>query len=184
MSTRASIILKEGCTYANPIYLYHHCDGYVEGVGYILRRVMKFHPFCYVEQVATDLVRMEDKYGSGFRVSNVLPDDIEYVYVIDGDSKTVVSYKRQSWDDDVQEFMKWPHLTLYDCKESMGKVVLYGIGDHVKWRRHDKDWKEVLNTRYEVKGYDPVGKYVLELDGERFEADEDELYINDDLWKR
>ena len=97
MSTRASIILKEGCTYTNPIYLYHHCDGYVEGVGYILRRVMKFHPFCYVEQVATDLVRMEDKYGSGFRVSNVLPDDIEYVYVIDGDSKTVVAYKRPSW---------------------------------------------------------------------------------------
>lgn len=88
MSTRCNIIVKAK---GNKITLYHHWDGYIEGVGQDL--VNKLKPFfdsnnkCYWSDVVNMLVK--NKEDEGYEITSRIHGDIEYLYTIDTDKKTI-----------------------------------------------------------------------------------------------
>ena len=88
MSTRCNIIVKAK---GKKITLYHHWDGYLEGVGQDL--VNKFKNMfidnnkCYWIHAVNMLVK--DKTDDGYEISDGIHGDIEYLYTIDTDKKTI-----------------------------------------------------------------------------------------------
>lgn len=83
MSTRCNIIIKrEGY---NDIILYHHHDGYPQGVGYYLHsRLKKIKGWWYECDIANNLVKdTKDEY----EITSCIHGDIDYLYTIDCDAK-------------------------------------------------------------------------------------------------
>lgn len=98
MSTRCNILVKEKGY--RDIILYHHHDGYPEGVGAdLLERFAELFSkkeyFIFAIVLANKLIMdREDEY----EVTNCIHGDIEYLYTIDC-SKREISYK--------QVFLNW-----------------------------------------------------------------------------
>ena len=92
MSTRCNILVKERGY--NDIILYHHHDGYPEGVGADLverfkEKFAKKDDYIFGIVVANQLVKdLDDEY----EVTHCIHGDIEYLYTIDC-SKKEISYK-------------------------------------------------------------------------------------------
>lgn len=90
MSTRAHIrIYDEG----GFIQLYHHCDGYPNGIGKDLKSVL--HQIClYPDYGARDLIQnnlgLNDK---AYMPTTCIHGDEEYVYVIDTRDKTIKCFQ-------------------------------------------------------------------------------------------
>ena len=100
MSTRCNIICKikrAGEDAQQFAVLYHHCDGYPDGVGYnLIERleeasgIQRWHAGSFV----TELVK--DPYGD-YEITTGLHLDVEYVYTIlfeyvDGKPRVTLSY--------------------------------------------------------------------------------------------
>lgn len=106
MSTRCNIIIKDG---SRRIYLYHHHDGYPEGVGAELREYMeKNHPrwWCSL-YIANGLVKQngQDCFAKNdveYEVTSGLHGDIEYCYVINCRAKTLRCFEI-TWEDDIHQ---------------------------------------------------------------------------------
>ncbi len=113
MSTRACIKIKEGVKLNGDdkkltecvITLYHHCDGYPDGVGKDLKKYLaevvskwaRWDP----ETIATQLVRgvIKDNEGlpdRGYKVAICEHGDCEYGYLIDCDKQTLTCYDLDS----------------------------------------------------------------------------------------
>ena len=92
MSTRCNVIVKEG---KSKVYLYHHHDGYPEGVGMTLKNYLQNCKFWYLSIIATDLVKLAD---DEYRISDGVHEDIEFLYVIDCRKKTLKCYERKDWN--------------------------------------------------------------------------------------
>ena len=92
MSTRCNIIIKE--TEGKFFQLYHHCDGYPDGVGLELEDYIKqMNPTCLTrgEDFVEFLCSEDDEYEyEGTTVS--VHGDIEYLYIIDLSKHTLVCY--------------------------------------------------------------------------------------------
>ncbi len=110
MSTRACIKIKASIRLNDDdkkltecvITLYHHSDGYPEGVGKDLKKyldeVVSGWADWYSENIATDLVRgaikdCEGEPDMGYKVAICEHGDCEYGYVIDCDAQTLTCYK-------------------------------------------------------------------------------------------
>ena len=129
MSTRACIKIKEKVciNYDDKhltecvITLYHHSDGYPEGVGadlkeYINDVVSKWACGWSPEDIATDLVRGVIKKGDGtpdlgYEVAICEHGDCEYGYEIDCAAKTLKCYELDSG------VKPWKHLVEIPDKE-------------------------------------------------------------------
>lgn len=113
MSTRACIKIKEGLYVhyedTTPteciITLYHHSDGYPDGVGSDLKNYLETQwkdcPQWDAERIATELVRgaIKDDDGNadtGYEVATCEHGDCEYGYIIDVKAKTLKCYKLDS----------------------------------------------------------------------------------------
>jgi len=88
MSTRSNIIIKaKGCK----AILYHHYDGYIEGVGQdLVNKLDKYFNsdnYCYWSDVVNMLVK--DKKDDGYEITRGIHGDIDYLYTIDTDEKTI-----------------------------------------------------------------------------------------------
>ena len=87
MSTRCNIILKDK---GHQIFLYHHHDGYPEGVGTDMQRFVadiNKHYYYSIEDVANRLLKGYDSkfYGKtdmGYELTTNIHGDIEYLYVL------------------------------------------------------------------------------------------------------
>lgn len=100
MSTRASIRITEG---DGQILLYHHCDGYPEGVGSELKEFLKERKYWYAERIAQGLVTMKNQWNDfPYEPAICLHGDEEYVYVIDCDKKTLTCYLHR-WDESFEQ---------------------------------------------------------------------------------
>ena len=81
MSTRCSVIISSnGC---KSKYLYHHCDGYPEGVGEELKKILLNNPNLNTPNEICDYINTVD---SAYEYSSGVHDDIEYLYTINIDS--------------------------------------------------------------------------------------------------
>ena len=93
MSTRCNIIVKSK---SEEVILYHHHDGYPEGVGVelLMKVYPKLHDNHYYNDVE-DIVNMliKDKDDDEFEYTTALHGDIEYIYEIDVDQKTIKCFE-------------------------------------------------------------------------------------------
>jgi hypothetical protein len=103
MSTRANIVIKKTTNNDKVKYyqLYHHCDGYFEGVGCDLQNIMNK----VMEESADNrkdilssplsLAVHISEYDESFEIEGEhlnLHGDIEYLYVIDINAQTITCY--------------------------------------------------------------------------------------------
>ena len=107
MSTRCNIIVKE--PYGHKYILYHHHDGYPEGVGVQLRKALKMKEGCTFSNrwgghyLANDLIK--DQRGLNdktYEITSCLHSDIEFVYVVNFRTGTLRCYEIP-WDDEYHE---------------------------------------------------------------------------------
>ena len=85
MSTRAAIIVRDNKSEYN---VYHHCDGYPEGVGRELERVYK-----NCDQIdAAEAKKRLLEYDREYRDTDCIHGDEEYIYVVDTDERKIECY--------------------------------------------------------------------------------------------
>lgn len=96
MSTRCNIIVRDG---KRQYTLYHHCDGYPEGVGLDLwnRFSEKLGNSRYD---AVDVVNelLKDKEDDGYELTRGLHCDIEYLYEIDLMNERISCKSVRNWE--------------------------------------------------------------------------------------
>lgn len=105
MSTRCNIIVQD----ADSKYtLYHHCDGYPEYVGVCLYKALyeriqkhKYEAF----EIVNMLVKAQlEGIDTSYELTFGLHGDIEYLYVVDLNFKTIRCYSVENWEGlDVHE---------------------------------------------------------------------------------
>ena len=76
MSTRCHIIIEE--SFDKEHYIYHHCDGYPEGVGEELKEILEKCPSYDWETIMEKILAYSDQYEE----DNGIHGDEEYIYVI------------------------------------------------------------------------------------------------------
>lgn len=84
MSTRCNIIIKKENDSNNIIYVYHHCDGYPEGVGEELKNIISNHyteAFINPSSIEQLLYEYSGSYGAYEETDNI-HGDIEYLYIL------------------------------------------------------------------------------------------------------
>ena len=140
MSTRATIRLKEK---DNVVNLYHHHDGYPEGVGEDLKQRLNGHNnscnYWDMYSFATILIKdRKDEYELTFGQHG----DENYAYLVDFDTKTITCYKvgwdEFEWRDDKIQFKEyfdkykrtylgvtWDKSDLLSCKNAFRILYLY-----------------------------------------------------------
>ena len=93
MSTRATILIKEKDQ--KDIWIYHHCDGYPEGVGSDLKNYLKTQKYGWISyEIANDLIKdRADLKDDGYELTEAQHGDEAYGYIIDCDNKTLKCYK-------------------------------------------------------------------------------------------
>lgn len=96
MSTRAHIRIQDK---ENVQYIYHHCDGYPEGVGEELKEMMesmaKYKEWT-PDFVHRSITNSDDSYEDAPEGQH---GDEEYAYLIDCDDRTLTCYK-VGWDEE------------------------------------------------------------------------------------
>lgn len=98
MSTRANIIIS-GNTML--LHLYHHCDGYPEGVGMDLKNYCELigNNYSWDEwNIAQDLIKREPDHG--YELTCGLHGDAEFTYYIDCIGRRLHMYRGNSADID------------------------------------------------------------------------------------
>lgn len=95
MSTRAHIRINDG---DNVLYLYHHCDGYPEGVGEELKEMLGSlrNVTWTADYVHRSISSTDDSYEDAPEGQH---GDEEYAYLIDCGTRTLKCYK-VGWDED------------------------------------------------------------------------------------
>lgn len=108
MSTRCNVIIKEQSD--KFFQLYHHHDGYPEGVGMNLEEYMEIMPdecFTDGEKFADFLCdpRLHDEYE--YEGTNICPhSDIEYLYIIDLQKREITCFRMKVFNMNVIEMRK------------------------------------------------------------------------------
>ena len=85
MSTRAAIIIKDSKSKYN---VYHHCDGYPEGVGKELERVYRNCDLIDATEAKKRLLEYDNEYED----TDCIHSDEEYIYVVDTDERKIECY--------------------------------------------------------------------------------------------
>lgn len=96
MSTRCHLVVKgKGFEKA---YIYHHCDGYPDGVGAEIVEEMKKYdnPEWRVNEVVNEILSINDEY----QLDTDIHGDEDYIYLIDCDSKKIECYNADCYDDE------------------------------------------------------------------------------------
>ena len=92
MSTRCQVRIKVN---NKELMLYHHFDGYPEGVGYCLLKLMEqYKSGCWFQSIINDMVKRAD-----FEITFINHGDIEYLYEMDFDKKVVLCYSVDNWEN-------------------------------------------------------------------------------------
>lgn len=115
MSTRAHIRIKDG---DEQIMLYHHHDGYPEGVGRDLKKFLRENCQNYWDacEIANGLVKggikhehkglysgkVEVRADDEYEIATCIHGDEDYIYIIDCRAKTLKCYYHK-WDEPLQD---------------------------------------------------------------------------------
>lgn len=122
MSTRCQVeVIANGLS----VMLYHHCDGYPEGVGYCLERIIRFKREFYS---ASDLINRMVKKGK-FEITFGNHSDIEYFYELNFDKHEVNCMAVNNWGDTMEILERIP--LKYDPEKDVhvDKEIFEGVQD-------------------------------------------------------
>jgi len=100
MSTRATIkIIKKG---RKPVWMYHHCDGYPDGVGVDLLDLLSYYD--NKKWLPNDLSDYINQNDYDYEFTEGQHGDEDYGYLIDCDKHTLKCYSlgwdQSEWDDE------------------------------------------------------------------------------------
>lgn len=98
MSTRATILILE--KNEPDVHIYHHCDGYPEGVGSDLKHYLNSLKHNWrAHDIAAALIDGSaiENDRCGYEPTSCQHGDEEYAYLIDCDNKTLTCYEI-GWD--------------------------------------------------------------------------------------
>lgn len=98
MSTRCQVKV---ITMKDDLMLYHHCDGYPEGVGYCLSKLMDRFEDTKGFWSADDIVNDMIKKGN-FEITLGNHSDIEYLYEMDFLAREVRCYAVNNWNSTME----------------------------------------------------------------------------------
>ena len=95
MSTRSQIkVIHNG----KSVELYHHCDGYPEGVGFCLLKILeKEHKGWHPSELVTEMVKK-----GNFEITFGRHCDIEYYYELNFDKEVVNCMEVDNWGDSME----------------------------------------------------------------------------------
>lgn len=102
MSTRANIILKTAGS--SDVWLYHHWDGYPSCLGHNLMVFLKANGnnanmwYNINTSLANDLIKNKGINDDGYELTHGQHGDIEYLYEVDTDAKTITAYAVEFWE--------------------------------------------------------------------------------------
>ena len=100
MSTRATIRVEDN--EGEGLWIYHHCDGYPQGVGEELKELLvKVGKYADIYDVANYLFKYGKKYGD-YELTSDLHGDSEFVYNIDMGSRTLECYAYPFEEEDLE----------------------------------------------------------------------------------
>lgn len=109
MSTRAHIKVTEG---QESVYIYHHCDGYPDGVGIDVENCLESIGFFDKSQtqdlgtVVSNICEIDD----GYRVDEGIHGDEEYLYVVDINERLLNVYFIPDFDMPEDEIIQEKNL--------------------------------------------------------------------------
>lgn len=109
MSTRATILVKDE---DEEVRIYHHCDGYPDGIGSDMKAYLKDVKYWSVEDIANDLIKGKCGSYEDWRTGKQIPDDgyewtscihgdEEFYYVIDCVDKALHCYEDEGLKNEV-----------------------------------------------------------------------------------
>jgi hypothetical protein len=104
MSTRSVIRIKGD---GKKVDLYHHYDGYIEGVGFDLLDMFYKNgelKFGFIENVVNNLIKKENDC---YEWTPYKHGDIEYFYTIDVDKNELTAKEVDNWGDRMKTLKKW-----------------------------------------------------------------------------
>lgn len=111
MSTRCNVVItKKG---KKDVILYHHHDGYPDGVGADLEKYLANKSFKTPSSCGNFLVGIED---DEYEKTVCLHGDIEYLYTIDLDANTIKCQEADNWDE-----LKTKDVYTHQIKTKKGK---------------------------------------------------------------
>ena len=109
MSTRCNIIIKD--RYNEKAILYHHHDGYPEGVGHDLRGFLdkKFQGYWFPWAMGLANSMVKNKCGmhdEEYEFASTIATDIEFLYVVNLKAKTVRCYRVEWGEEKIENIIK------------------------------------------------------------------------------
>lgn len=108
MSTRAHIRIVER---HETFMLYHHHDGYPEGIGRDLKQFLNAKKWWYADEIANDLIKQRSIEDDEYEITSCVHGDEEYIYVIDCDNKTLKCYAH-NWDEAYETSVMRPEIAI------------------------------------------------------------------------
>lgn len=190
MSTRCIVEIKDG---AKKVCLYHHHDGYIEGVGYDLlkrfwldekgnfKELKNNYMLSCLENVVNHLIK--DK-NDEYELTTGTHTDIEYYYVIDIDKKDLKGYKAEYIYNEEEEKYYLHFLAEYNMQEIKEKADKQQA-KYNKWQKMTKQvgfiYLDITDERWEhfkrISNCKPIiitrynyQDYLLLLDADEYQA--------------
>ena len=122
MSTRCQVKV---IAWGKEVMLYHHCDGYPEGVGYCLMRILRINR-CFYN--VSDLINRMVKKGK-FEITFGNHSDIEYFYELNFDKNEVNCMAVNNWGDKMEILERIPLKYDEEKDVQVDKEIFKGIKD-------------------------------------------------------
>ena len=160
MSTRAHIIVKDE---NEKHYLYHHCDGYPEGVGAELRNIFKDLNDEERFDTADDFCEWISDYDNGYEYEDYgLHGDEDYVYVIDFPNNKFICYD-YGWDESEEDLHEVVfEEPIYKEKENVSKNVTKNVIND----ENDIKYQSILgyyNIFYKIDTFNQIYSYFVDI---------------------
>lgn len=95
--------------------IYHHYDGYIEGVGFTLldmflnKDTKKLDIRADIDFVANFLIKDKKNIDNTFEITAYNHVDIEYFYLIDVNNKTVEAWHVNNWSGRMKKYKHYTH---------------------------------------------------------------------------
>ena len=121
MSTRCTIRVQEtwenenGKKKAIKHDIYHHYDGYIEGVGFTLldmflnKDSLKLDIKQDIDYVANFIIKDKKGLDNTFEITAYNHIDIEYFYLIDVTTKTIEAWHVNNWSGRMKKYKHYTH---------------------------------------------------------------------------
>ena len=95
--------------------IYHHYDGYIEGVGFTLLDIFlnkdtkKLDIYADIDHVANFLIKDKKNIDNTFEITAYNHTDIEYFYLIDVNTKTIEAWHVNNWSGRMKKYKHYTH---------------------------------------------------------------------------